>query len=268
MPLPRHRPAFLANLPAEILLDIYQHLDLDSILRLAFTNSSFLSFFELRKALIILPVLARDFSPFDELLQIVTASSADLDGQTGTYHPKRVIYQRFPGDSGQVLAPPVNGLSDVPKGFTTINKPRKPPPAPASTSKTVILKQSHLDSIIAVCRLVQQWEDIFPHMRWYHAPADCRSLREHERLRFRRAFYRWWLYGIYFHGDAARPRVAFPEPFVQDIRVSQLRYHSTCELLELMDLTETINDLILQYICPRLDPNNVSLSLVTMARPS
>jgi len=33
-----------------------------------------------------------------------------------------------------------------------------------------------------------------------------------------------------------------------------MRYYSTSELLELMDLVETMKDVVLHYICPRLDP--------------
>ncbi|KAK7414743.1 hypothetical protein QQX98_006427 [Neonectria punicea] len=34
-----------------------------------------------------------------------------------------------------------------------------------------------------------------------------------------------------------------------------MRHHSTSELLELMDLVETMKDVVLYYLCPRLDPN-------------
>lgn len=97
-------------------------------------------------------------------------------------------------------------------------------------------------------------------MRWFNQPEDCRFLRPHESFRFRRALYRWWLYGVYFHGEFPRPRVGHPEPHVDDIRTSQMRHHSTAELLELMDFLETIKDVILHYICPRLDPSQNTVS--------
>jgi hypothetical protein len=257
-PVPKSR---LLGLPIEILLDVYQHLDLDSIVELSLTNKFLLDFFQQRKTTILLPVLVQQFSPLDELLQVYTASAGDLDANRERYVPRKVVFKRWPGDSGQVLTPNATETINQPSGFTQVNKAGRVPGAadapPQRTQTAVVLDERDLNGLLRHCRLVRKWEQLFPQMRFYYEPENCRTLRPHEAVRFRRALYRWWLYGIYFHGDLPRPRVGLPEPFVEDIRTSQMRRHSTGELLELMDLVETMKDVVLNYICPRLDPNHL-----------
>lgn len=245
----------LTEFPNEILLDIYQQLDLDGVFNLCATHSTFHELFSKKKSSILLPVLIREFSPFDELLQIYTASIEDLDCRSGQYAPRKVIFKRFLGDSGTVLAPrkPVVA-DDALNGFITLDKPGKPTVPQNQPLKTVVLTENDLKPLLGCCSLVLKWQARFPQMRWYHEPENCRHLREHEADRFRRAMYRWWLYGFYFHGEFPRPRIGLPEPGVDDVRLSQLRLYSTSELIELMDLVETMKDVVLHYLCPRLDP--------------
>lgn len=240
----------------EILFDIYHHLDTSSIYKLSLANRFFQELFQHKKSTILLPVLAREFSPFDELLQVHTAAADDLVSTAGgLYTPRRVIFKRFIGDSGIVLA---HGSSE-PHTFTQVGATWKPA-ASTTLGKTVTLTEKNLRPLIELCQLTRKWEELFPSMRWFYEPESCRTLRSHENKRFRRAFYRWWLYGIYFHGDLPRPHVGLPEPFIDDLRASQMRHSSTTELLELMDLVETIKDVILHYICPRLDPTPQTVS--------
>ncbi|KAG5970083.1 hypothetical protein E4U58_000784 [Claviceps cyperi] len=251
MATPHRHCSRLACLSIEILLEVYQHLDLHAISKLSISNTEFYHFFQRHKISILLPVLQRDFSPFDEFLQAFTASAGDVaDG--GQYKPRTILFKRFAGDAGLVLSggvqvPAASGDAQVSKTSTMANMSQMSTPA-------VFLTERDIPGLLKQCRVVHEWEDLFPHMRWYYQPEDCRLLRPHERIRFRRAFYRWWMYGVHFHGDSPRPRVGHPEPGVNDIRTSQMRYHSTAELLELMDLLETVRDVIVQYICPRLDP--------------
>lgn len=264
MAFPTRSPACFTGLPVEILLEIYQQLNLDSVFELSATNQVFLGFFEQRRAAILLPALQRDFSPFEELLQVYTASEHDIVTQEGLYRPRRIIFRRFVGDSGLVLAhaaQPRPVLSDgLRDDFLSIVKGRKQTSSTTNSPDTVVLTERDLDPLLRMCRLVRKWEGLFPQMRWFHHPEMCRFLRPHEQLRFRRALYRWWLYGIYFHGEFPRPRVGHPEPLVADVRTSQMRLHCTGELLELMDLLETVKDVILQYICPRLDQDQHQVS--------
>ncbi|KAF5011475.1 hypothetical protein FDECE_2394 [Fusarium decemcellulare] len=249
----------LTGLPIEILLDIYHQLNVDGVFNLAATHRTFYELFNKRKATILLPILARDFSPFDELLQVYTASADDLDNPGGLYAPRRVVFKRFIGDTGTVLAPrsehrPVVSMGSS-IGFTTVIKASKPTAPRTHPLMTVVLTEQDLKPLVSYCHLVSKWQARFPQMRWFHEPENCRYLRQNEAERFRRALYRWWLYGFYFHGDIPRPRVGLPEPGVDDLRLSQLRQYSMSELVELMDLVETMKDVVLHYLCPRLDPS-------------
>ncbi|KAF7543779.1 hypothetical protein G7Z17_g10471 [Cylindrodendrum hubeiense] len=249
----------LTGLPVEILLDIYHQLDLKGIFNFAATHRTLFELFAESKTSILLPVLRRDFSPLDELLQVYTASAGDLESPGGTYAPRRIVFRRHAGDIGTVLAPSSEGwptaIAESRVDFTPVVKARKLNDSSTSSLKTVILTESDLGPLLKYCQLVLRWEELFPQMRWFHESESCRLLRPHEAERFRRAFYRWWLYGFYFHGELPRPRVGIPEPYVDDIRTSQMRRHSTSELLELMDLVETMKDVVLHYLCPRLDPH-------------
>lgn len=254
--------ACLAGLPLEIILEIYQQLDLQAIFKLSLSNSEFWHFFERRKVDILLPVLIRDFSPFNELLQVYTASAEDI-AKGGLYNPRAVVFERFHGDKGIVLSQSPVSSEAITKssgnGFIEVSKSGKPAMSNQPACPTAVLKVQDLGNLLKHCRLVNEWQDLFPQMRWFHQPEDCRLLRPHEQERFRRALYRWWLYGIYFHDDLPRPRIGHPEPHVDDIRTSQMRHHPTGELLELMDLLETVKDVILHYICPRLDPTEIQV---------
>jgi hypothetical protein len=247
----------LVGLPTEIVLDIYQHLDVSSIFNLSVTCQFLLDFFRQHKTSILLPVLAHEFAPLDELLQVYAASATDLGAGT-RYTPKTIVFRRWPEDTGQLMTPNSRGNST--SGFTDVLKGRRGPAVAASQSKRVVLDERDLSGILKHCGLARKWEGLFPQMRWFYEPENCRMLRPHEGVRFRRALYRWWLYSTLFHGDQPRPRVALPEPLVEDIRTSQMRRHSTSELLELMDLVEAMRDVVLHYICPRLDPNHLHSS--------
>lgn len=250
----------LTGLPMEILLDIYRHLDISSIYDLSLASRFFYRLLSHKKATILLPALIREFSPLDELLQVYTASADDLSSTYGAaYMPRRVIFKRFVGDPGIVLASGSNAVQPQ-GGVTQMVNSRRPGGPVTPGTRTVVLTEKDFAPLLKHCQLVRKWEELFPSMRWFYEPESCRSLRIHEKERFRRAFYRWWLYGIYFHRDLPRPRIGLPEPLVDDIRTIQMRHHSTSELLELMDLVETMKDVILHYICPRLDPNQQNVS--------
>ncbi|KAG5924793.1 hypothetical protein E4U42_004551 [Claviceps africana] len=251
---PHNLPACLAGLPVELLLETYQHLDLQAIFRLSMANTEFFQFFQRHKTDILLPVLQRDFSPFEDFLQAYTASAGDVvDG--GLYKPRRIVLKRYDGDSGLVLSREIPAAdSDAQGGVLHVSKILKKAKVSPHSATTVFLTVGDIPGLLKQCRLVREWEELFPQMRWFHQPEDCRLLRPHEQVRFRRALYRWWMYSVHFHGESPRPRLVHPEPGVDDIRTSQMRYYSTTELMDLRDLLETIKDVILQYICPQLDP--------------
>lgn len=250
------RDPCLTSLPIEILLEIYHQLDMDGVYNLSATHRTLYELFTKRKAYILLPVMSREFYPLDELLQVYTASAADIEPPRTLYAPRKIIFKRYIGDQGLVLAPRSEYLSILSPssslGSTGV-KSAQTPDLYHTSLKTVVLTEQDLKPLLAYCRLTWKWQERFPQMRWMYEPQNCRQLRTHEAARCRRALYRWWLYGFYFHGDIPRPRIGLPEPGVHDIRTSQLRHHSTAELLELMDMVEVMKDMVLHYIYPRLD---------------
>ena len=249
-------------LPTEMLLDICQHLDLESIFSLLQVNKSMNFMIDSHRSTILLPILRREFSPFDELLQVFTAEEGDLDIRGGTYQPRRVLFKRGSGKATLVLAPggfshpngdPKNGtFTKVPRGGKVGNFGQA---HRAPSLRTVVLEDCDLKYLLRYCYVVRQWEEIFPQLRWIKNPEYCRFLEEHERHRLRRALYRWWLYAFYFHGDLPRPAGAQPLAFVDDIRTCHMRMHSTSELVELLDLLAAVFHLVQHYICPTLEQN-------------
>ncbi|TDZ40354.1 hypothetical protein CTRI78_v010307 [Colletotrichum trifolii] len=251
----------LEGLPVEMILDIYKQLDIGSIFSLGQVNTLFHGLLKRNKAAILLPVLQQEFSPFAELLQVYTASDQDLSLYGATFQPRRVIFRRFPGDTaGLVLSrggmPSSTVLAPEQVMFNAILSNGKPTstlslPAP----QLVALTDGDLPSLLQCCRVVRQWEELYPQLHWFSIPEDCRQLTDSEKFKLRRALYRWWLYAFYFHGELPRPRGGQPEAFVNDIRNSHMRIHSTCELLEIRDIFEAGKALVRHYIFPNLEQN-------------
>ncbi|KAJ0288303.1 hypothetical protein COL940_002090 [Colletotrichum noveboracense] len=220
----------LEGLPLEIIFDIYQQLD-------------------------------REFSPFDELLQVYTASDQDLGQYGDTFQPRRVVFRRFPGDvSGVTLSQGGIRSDSAPSPeqvlFTRIltnGKSLSATTLPAPRS--VAVNDRDFDSLLKYCLVVRRWEELFPQLHWFSNPEDCRQLKDTEKFRFRRALYRWWLYAFYFHGELPRPRGGHPEAFVNDVRISQMRLYPSTELMELKDLFTSVKQLVRHYVYPNLEQN-------------
>ncbi|KAI8286109.1 hypothetical protein K4K60_000679 [Colletotrichum sp. SAR11_57] len=214
----------LEGLPLEIIFDIYQQLDVRSIFSLAKVNTLFHGLLKKNRAVILLPVLQREFSPFDELLQVYTASDQDLGQYGDTFQPRRVVFRRFPGDvSGVTLSQGGIRSDSAPSPeqvmFTRIltnGKSLSATTLPAPRS--VAVNDRDFDSLLKYCLVVRRWEELFPQLHWFSNPEDCRQLKDTEKFKFRRALYRWWLYAFYFHGELPRPRGGHPEAFVNDIQ--------------------------------------------------
>ncbi|KAF4413432.1 hypothetical protein CGGC5_v010040 [Colletotrichum fructicola Nara gc5] len=251
----------LEGLPLEIIFDIYQQLDVRSIFSLAKVNTLFHGLLKKNRAVILLPVLQREFSPFDELLQVYTASDQDLGQYGDTFQPRRVVFRRFPGDvSGVTLSQGGIRSDSAPSPeqvlFTRIltnGKSLSATTLPAPRS--VAVNDRDFDSLLKYCLVVRRWEELFPQLHWFSNPEDCRQLKDTEKFRFRRALYRWWLYAFYFHGELPRPRGGHPEAFVNDVRISQMRLYPSTELMELKDLFTSVKQLVRHYVYPNLEQN-------------
>lgn len=249
----------LEGLPAEILLDIYRQLNVESIHLLAQTNTLFYGLFKRNKAQILLPVLRAEFSPFDELVQVYTASDNDLFVFAGTYQPRKVIYRRYPGDVVGItlcrggLHSTADSASATPAFLAILNGGRPNLARNLPPARTVALTDRDLHPLLDYCKVVRKWEEIYGQIHWVSEPQNCRSLRGSEKEKLRRALYRWWLHARYFHGDGPRPRRGLPEPFVDDPRTSSMRMHSTSDLMELAALMTAVKALVRHYIFPNLE---------------
>ncbi|ROT40240.1 hypothetical protein SODALDRAFT_272554 [Sodiomyces alkalinus F11] len=249
----------LEGLPAEMLLDIYRQLDIESVFLLAQTNSLFHGLLRRNKPQIILPILQREFSPFEELLQVYTASEEDLNYLGDTFQPRRIIYRRFPGDvTGIVLCRGGMATHGTPvtPGFSEVHDRGKPTStASLPRPRTIALMERDLSPLLRYCKTVRKWEELYPRLHWIAEPENCRVLGSFEKEKLRRALCRWWLHARYFHGDHPRPRRGEPEPFVHDIRTSQMRVYPTSQLAELRALVMSVKNLIRHYIYPNLEQN-------------
>ncbi|OHE96156.1 F-box domain-containing protein [Colletotrichum orchidophilum] len=240
----------LEGLPLEIIFDIYHQLDVRSIFSLAQVNTLFHGLLKRNKAAILLPVLQREFSPLPELLQVFTASDQDMLQYGDTFQPRRVVFRRFPGDmTGVTLS-----RGGIPHNAGALNGDQ-PARATLPSPRSVTLVERDLKSLLKYCLVTRHWEELFPQLHWFATPEDCRQLDEPEKFKLRRALYRWWLYAFYFHGELLRPRSSQPEPFVNDIRTSHMRLHSTRELIEMRDLFLSMKNLVRYYIYPNLEQN-------------
>jgi len=225
--------AVLDRIPVEVLVEVFKHLDLTTAFSLTLASKRFAAIFAAHRASIILPIVKREFSPFDSLLQVIKMSPEDLRDPWGTWLDKRISRKNV------VLC--VGG--------------RLPKNCLASTSgvccKETTFENSDTARILGVCKVVRGWERIFPQHRFNASPLSTRSLVPHENERLRGALYAWMRYAYYFHGDLPRPNLYVPSG--RDMRVNQLRVMSNSQLRELRDLWLTVEDIIELKLCPSID---------------
>lgn len=224
----------LDRTPVEVLVEVFQHLDMASAFSLAATNKRFSGIFAANRTAIVLRIAQEEFSPFDGLLQVVKASPADLTIPWGTWLDKRIRRQNA------VLCPGGTLPKHCP-GHTAAMK--------ISCAETRV-ENTDIDRILSVCRTVRGWERMFPQHRFNASPVMTRSLTERENFCLRRALYHWMRYAYYFHGDLVRPNLFVPSG--RDIRINQLRALSNSELGELKDLWRTVEDIIELTMCPSI----------------
>lgn len=226
--------SLLANMPVEILLQIFKNLDLQSSARLVMTSRLFAQIYAFNKAAIILPIMQREFSPFGELLQVLAASREDLDTSWGTWLNRRVLYR-----DTELCAPGV-----VPRYWLRKPSEEEPPP-----HMGVHLGHKDLDRLLRLCMTVKGWEEVYPRFRFRDATSR-RTLLPHEGERLRSAIYTWMRYSFYFHGELPRPNPWEPSPLSGDPRCNQLRILTNDQLLEVWDLWQTITKCVATTICP------------------
>lgn len=213
----------ILNLPVELVLKVFQNLNLDSAFRLSETCKKLHGVFIAHHEALTLAVLAVELSPLDSLLQCIVQKGEDLAVPLGPCLRRR-IYHR-----GKLVS---EGETPAPREEAHILLP------------PVSLDQEHFRRLISAHRLVKDWEQLFPRYRFRGCATDCRELRSHEKERLRGAIYRWMSYAQYFHGDFKRPSRLIPRARSMDIRCRKLRVLSTMELIELEDLWDTVVSIV------------------------
>lgn len=220
---PKKRDGGILTLPAELALEIFQGLDLESAFRLSATCKKLRGVFQTHKEILILSILAVELSPFDTLLQCIVQKGEDLTVPLGPclrrriYHNGKLVSEGerpAPGEEAHILLPPVS------------------------------LDQEHFRRLLSTHSLVKDWEQLFPRYRFRACASDCRELRPKEKERLRGAIYRWMSYAHHFHGDFQRPSRYLPVARSVDIRCHKFRVLSSVELIELEDLWDTVDFMV------------------------
>lgn len=236
------QPSALAHAPVEMLVEVFQYLDLQTAFSLALCNRRLEGIFASHRTAIVLHIVQRDYAPLNGLLQFVKASPADLALPWGTWLDKRIRRRNV------VLCP--GGLTTTGPGRRSVGGNVAQSVANLRCAE-VELTDADVDRMLAACRVVRGWEHIFPQHRFNASPLLTRSLSPRENWRLRRALYNWMRYAYYFHGDLPRPNVFVPAG--RDVRVNQLRTLCNSQLSELKDLWRTVEDIVELSLCPSVD---------------
>ncbi|KAB5585304.1 hypothetical protein GE09DRAFT_1070180 [Coniochaeta sp. 2T2.1] len=230
-------PPSLRSLPTELLIKIFSELPIKDAFHLAQTNRNLHGIYKEHAMQILKPIFTREFGPLEPLLRIAANSCADVD-------PPFETWLSFPISFG---------------GKSISNDPEH------SNLPRVRFGKEHIPNIMEVVKAVSQWELAIPRLRFAKVTVERRSLRPHEKERFRRALYTLWRYSNTYHKHFDDHDVRedwFRSREFRELRANSLRALSTAELHELKDLWETIRSAVTTQLCP-----SYSLLLDTEARP-
>ena len=118
--------------------------------------------------------------------------------------------------------------------------PRPPPP-----QSIALLKR-----LVDVGRVANKLVEIYPSQKWDDVASCCRRLlTSDEAHRLRRATYRHWLFSKAFH-QPSYPRESRGQPALMRARAALLRPWPAPELAEIMDVQETLRDILAFHVFP------------------
>lgn len=120
---------------------------------------------------------------------------------------------------------------------------------PAHIRREVPVSEALIRQIVKVGRVAQRWEELYPFKKWKTDYANRRLLTDPERYLVRRAIYRLWLFARAFH-NLSYVRTCRSIPEVVRERAALLHNFSTRELAEMLDVHQTLRDVIANNICP------------------
>jgi hypothetical protein len=226
-------------IPTEILVEVFKQLDMESAYQFAATCKRYSAVFIENRASIILTIAKRDFSPFDQLLQVVTMSREDLTPVAGQFDNKRVWY------GGTMLCDSTMGNNDGAGSY--------------AGDPIRHLQHNDITRLVAVCKVVYGWERVFPQHRFGECPLKARCLSPQENARLRGALYHWMRFAYYFHQD--HPRISAEMVSRHELELHYVARLSNRELSALDDLRVTVFDAIRAMLCPPIE--NVLLDAVS-----
>ena len=105
------------------------------------------------------------------------------------------------------------------------------------------ISYSLLRDIIYVSQTAQEWQEIYPRIKWDEKYADRRVLNPAEQYSLRRAIYRLWLFSRAFH-NCNYPRDSRLHPILIAQRCRLLRAWSTEDLAEIEDFRAIMRSIL------------------------
>ncbi|ATY63157.1 F-box domain [Cordyceps militaris] len=159
------QPWGLSDCPVEILLDIASHLDLDSIFKFSLACKCLHGVFNRNKIMIFLEVLSKEFSPFDELLQVYMATVEDVNS-CPYYQPRTVVFKRFPGDTGYAIGPQLGHMNHGARCSAETDKQKTSTfrtTTAVASSGVAVLTEDDMKPILQLLDLHETMKDVILH---------------------------------------------------------------------------------------------------------
>ncbi|KAK0740832.1 hypothetical protein B0T18DRAFT_217662 [Schizothecium vesticola] len=299
MPSPCHQRQSVAAtsldaLPVEILIDILQCVNIESLDAISKTSRRLNKIIEANWTVILRPVITREMAPVSSFMLVLGACSSKAVQETRTPPPvhgsNQPDDQPFPDDESdnESIGDADDDLSDDDvdedgdDASTGTLGSIDDVLSIEATSSTYSVDGHSRDTlpdqwatgllyadIMHACRTVKRWEQEF-HRHRFACPHYRRTLQQHELRRLRHGLYAWWRYSYYFHDTSAFVGDENQNVDSPAVRMSFVRQFSTSQLHEIRDMWETIKSAVGREVCPsvsavRQQSGNV-LSWVEAAR--
>ncbi len=235
----------LADVPVEIMLEIFQHSDIRSIAALSRSSNRIRRIITANWALILQPAINREMGPIKPFMRV-------LDVRHPGRAPALPVLIQAIGNEGSPDPPPsvrvdfVQPLDILPVGWAS---------------------GLSFSTVMGVCAITKVWEDEFHRLR-FAFPYHRRTLKEHELWRLRHALYVWWVYAGYFHEDPQSSDSCGGIRYSPEARIEFVRRFSTSQLHEMRDMWETVTSAVSKEVCPSVSDVREKLVCRSRCNPS
>jgi len=264
----------LDALPVEILIDILQCVDIESLDAISETSRRLNKIIEANWTVILRPVITREMAPISSFMLVLDACSSKAAKETRTQPPVHGITQ--PDDQPFLDDESDNeSIGDIDDDLSDDDVGEDGDDASTGTIGSIddVLSIETTSStygedghsrdtlpdqwatgllyadIMHACRTVKRWEQEF-HRHRFACPHYRRTLQQHELRRLRHGLYAWWRYSYYFHDTSAFVGDENQNVDSPAVRMSFVRQFSTSQLHEIRDMWETIKSAVGREVCP------------------